>query len=260
VLLKDKVGIVSGLGPGLGTAVALAFAREGADVALLARREENLRDVAKDVERMGRRAFWSPTDVTDGAACQRFVDQAHRALGRIDILVNNAFYGGPQALLVEGNLDAWRQAMEVNYWGALNMVDAVLPFMRLAGEGRIVNVTTAAIRLRAPGRGAYIGSKSAVAGMTKALATELGEYGIRVNSIVPGWIWGPVIERMFAEQASERGVDPQVIYSENASQLALQYLPTADEIAGTVIFFASSLSRAVTGQALDVNAGQWYSP
>lgn len=258
MLLENRVGIVSGVGPGMGREIALAFAREGADVALGARHEEQLKEVAAEVEQLGRRAFWLPTDITDPAQCRRLADGAREALGRIDILVNNAHYSQPRQLFAESNLNDWRQAMEVNYWGSLNMTQAAVPYMRELGEGRVIMINTLVVRKPNPAGGPYVGSKSALAGTTRVLAKELGEFGIRVNSIHPSYIYGPSMKRHFAQLAAERGVDAQVVYDEIASQTALNYIPPVEEVAGVVLFFASDLARPITGQSLDVNAGEAF--
>lgn len=189
-LLDAKVAIVSGIGPGMGRDIALAFAREGADVVLGGRTEKKLRRVAQDVESLGRRALPVACDIADEQACRRLVERATGELGGIDVLVNNAFHNGDFSTLLDANLDRWRETMDVNLFGALHMVRAVVPAMRERGDGRIIMVNTMSTQRIEPGWGAYAASKGALATATKTLARELGPFGIRVNAPHPGYIWG----------------------------------------------------------------------
>jgi NAD(P)-dependent dehydrogenase (short-subunit alcohol dehydrogenase family) len=125
----------------------------------------------------------------------------------------------------------------------------------VSAGGSIVIVNTMSAHRPQPRFGGYAAAKAALAMITRTLAAELGPQGIRVNGLHPGYIWGPNVEMYFAHKASQRGVDPQVVYAEVAGESPLGFVPTAEQIAGAVVFFASDLSAAVTGQALDVNAG-----
>ncbi len=127
--MHGKVALVAGVGPGLGAESALAMAREGADLVLAARRPQLLEQVAQEIEHLGRRVVWKPTDVTDAEACGPLVHAARDAFGGIDVLVNNAFYQGEMGSLLETDLDDWRRVMDVNLLGALSMTRAVVPAM-----------------------------------------------------------------------------------------------------------------------------------
>ena len=255
VLLEGKVGVIAGVGPGLGRATAMAFARQGADVVLSARTTETSDKLAEEIRGLGRRALVVPCDVTDADACgvlaQRTVDE----LGRLDVLVFNAFYEGPHRTVERADLDNWRQNMDVNFFGALHLVRAMTPALRDAGDGRIVLVNTMSVHEAQDRFGGYAASKAALAMICKTLALELGRDGIRVNGVFPGYIWDYAVEWYFNHKAQQRGVDPKVIYDEIADQSALGYIPDSAEVAGTIVFFASELSKACTGVALPVNAG-----
>jgi NAD(P)-dependent dehydrogenase (short-subunit alcohol dehydrogenase family) len=258
-LLEGRVAVLSGLGPGLGRAVALRFAEEGADLALGARREDHLREVADEIRARGRRVVWRSTDITDPRACVALADAAREELGRIDVLVNNAFTSGaPRTVVEDADLSWWRQVMEVNHWGSIHMTRAVIPDMKAQGSGRIVMINAMAMRRVRPTWGAYVGSKSALAGVTKVLSVELGRFGIRVNAVHPGYIYAGAVQAFFEQQAAERGVTPQQIYDEVAAETCLRFLPTPEDIAGSVLYFASDLALPVTGQSLEVNAGHWF--
>jgi NAD(P)-dependent dehydrogenase (short-subunit alcohol dehydrogenase family) len=127
--------------------------------------------------------------------------------------------------------------------------------MKDRGGGSIVMISSMIVRDVLSGQSTYAASKGALLMAAQGLARELGAYGIRVNSVVPGYIWGPNLQIGFRLEAKQRGVDPQVLYDEVAAKIALGRIPTSQEIADAVLFFASDLSRAVTGQSLDVNGG-----
>jgi NAD(P)-dependent dehydrogenase (short-subunit alcohol dehydrogenase family) len=258
VLLEGKVGIVSGVGPNIGRSIALALAREGADLALAARREDVLHDVRAEVEALGRRAACIPTDITDAAQCRRLAAQTHEQFGRIDVLVNNAFLAAPVERFETSNVDDWRQAMEVNYWGSLYMTHAVVPYMREAGGGCVIMIN-AGRDSSTPGFAPYIGSKAALRATSRVLAQELGASGIRVNSVVPNYTGeADDLRRRFAAAADARGVDVQVVLDEIEQRNALGFIPTPDDVAKAVLFFASDLSNAATGQYLFVDGGFLY--
>jgi NAD(P)-dependent dehydrogenase (short-subunit alcohol dehydrogenase family) len=257
MLLDGKVVLVSGVGPGLGRDVALRCAAEGAAVVLGARTLERVEKLAVEVQAAGGRATPVALDVTDPASATAAVDAAVAAYGRLDVVVNNAFNYGDQKLVVEADLDHWRELMEVNFFGALQVTRAAVPALRESGDGRVVMVNTMSVRKIAARAGAYAGSKGALETVTKTLAVELGPEGIRVNGIHPGYIWGQSVEDYLKYLASQRGVTPDDVYREIADETCLKYLPSSEEIAGSVLFFASDLSKPVTGQSLSVNAGHW---
>ena len=258
MLLQDKVAVVAGIGPGLGRDSALALARHGADVVLSARTTETCEQVAKEVAEIGRRAVVVPCDITDPAACDALAAATADAFGRLDVLVVNAFREGPHRTVQAADLDDWRTTMEVNFFGSLHVVRSAVPQLRATGDGRIILVNTMSVHQAQERFGGYAASKAALAMICKTLALELGRDCIRVNGIFPGYIWAHAVEMYFAHKASQRGVDPQVVYDEIAGETALGYIPTSEEIAGTVVFFASELSRACTGVALPVNAGHVF--
>jgi NAD(P)-dependent dehydrogenase (short-subunit alcohol dehydrogenase family) len=254
MLLAGRIAIVSGIGPGLGRDVALALAAAGADVALAARSPAHLEPVAREVEALGRRALPVETDITSAEACRNLVERTLETFGRVDVLVNNAYHPGPYELFEADDLARWRAPIEVNLFGTLQLTQAAVPAMKEEG-GSIVMINSMIVRRVLPTMLSYAASKGALLAASQGLARELGRYGIRVNSVVPGYIWGPSLEGYFAHQAKQRGVDPRVVYDEIASQIALGRIPDSREISGAVVFFASDLSRAITGQSLDVNGG-----
>jgi NAD(P)-dependent dehydrogenase (short-subunit alcohol dehydrogenase family) len=256
VLLENKIAIVSGIGPGMGRDIALAFAREGANLALGARSAEYLESVAKEVRALGRRALALPTDITNLADCARLVGAAEEELGGIDVLVNNAYHPGTYELFESSDLERWRAPVEVNLFGSLRLTQEVVPRMKKRGGGSIVFVNSMIVRDVLPTMASYAASKGALLAAAQGLARELGPHHIRVNSVLPGYIWGATLEGYFKMMADARKVTPQTVYDEVAAKIALGKIPSSEEIAGAVLFFASDLSRVVTGQSLDVNGGQ----
>lgn len=256
-LLAGKVVVVSGVGPDLGRAIALRSAQAGADLVLAARTASRLQDVAKEVAALGRRAVTVPADITDEQAAARLAGAAVDAFGHVDTLVNNAFAIPPLAPLAGTDLAAIRAAFETNVLAALRLTRLFTPALAASG-GSVVMINSAVLRHSRINYGGYKMAKSALLSLAQSLATELGPHGIRVNSVAPGWIWGETLKWYFGYLADQRGVDRQQVYDETAATTDLRKLPEPDEIADAVVFLASPLARAITGQCLDVNSGEYH--
>jgi len=257
MLLENEVIVISGVGPGLGRGLALRCAKAGADVVLAARNGPRLTEVAKEVAQFGRRAVPVETDVTDDAACRRLVDTALESFGRVDGLVNNAFAIPPLTDLAKVDLDAVRAAFETNVLAALRLTRLLTPALAERG-GSVVMINSAVLRHSRRTFGAYKMSKAALLALAQSLSTELGPQGIRVNTVAPGYIWADNLKWYFDHLAQKRGVSAQEVYDETAATTDLRKLPEPDEIADAVVFMLSPLARAVTGQCLDVNGGEWH--
>ena len=258
MLLENRIAIVSGIGPGMGRDISLALAREGAHLVIAARTTVALDALAAEIRALGRRALCVPTDIANADQCRRLAEAAHAEFGRIDVLVNNAFKGGLEPAVADGRMEDWRRIFDVNVFGSLQLTQATIPHMRAQGGGSIIFINSMSVRIIEPHFGAYAASKGALLTAAQTLAKELGVYKIRVNSVVPGYIWGPALAGYFKRLAQERGTTPEAIYAEIAARTALRHIPTSEEIADAVVFFASDLSRAITGQALDVNGGHYF--
>lgn len=283
MMLKGSTALVTGIGPGMGRDIALGLAREGADVLLVARSDKVVPSVVAEIEELGRKGIPIYGNIADAEDCARIAAEASAAVATlaaddpetddelgprvgIDILVNSAFHGGEHVRFEDADLKRWRRPVDINYFGTLQLTQAVLPLVKAAsartGDARIVMINTMSVHHLETGAGSYAGSKAALGAVTKTLALELGEYGIRVNAVHPGYIWGDSVKIYFEWQAKDRGGDTtwQDIYDERAAETALGYLPHSSEIAGAVVFFASPLAKCVTGTALPVNAGHWMPP
>lgn len=256
-LLEGKVIVVAGVGPGLGAALATGAAAHGADVVLAARTERRLAKVADRVRECGRRALVVPSDLTDDASCAALVERAMAEFGRIDGLVNNAFTMPPMKPLTETDAADIRATFETNVLAALRLTRLCAPALESSG-GSAVMINSAVLRHSRAEYGAYKMGKASLLAMTQNLATELGPRGIRVNSVAPGWIYGGAVKWYFDHQAQQRGVTHDDIYAETAAATDLRRLPLPEEVADAVVFLLSDMARAITGQCLDVNAGEFH--
>jgi len=257
MLLADKVIVVAGVGTGLGRSLAVRGAQQGADVVLAARTAARLDEVAKEVTALGRRALAVPADVTDPDAAAYLAEAAVQEFGRVDALVYNALAMPPIADLAAVGLDAIQAGFDGNVVSALRLTRLFIPALA-ASAGSVVMINSMVVRYSQRTMGPYKLAKAALLAMAQSLATELGPQGIRVNSVAPGHIWGDSLKWYFGYLGHKRGVDAQVIYDETAASIDLGRLPEPDEIADAALFLASDLARAVTGQCLDVNCGEYH--
>ncbi|MCG7595456.1 SDR family oxidoreductase [Mycobacterium sp. PSTR-4-N] len=255
-MLENKVVLISGVGPALGTTLARRCAQEGADLVLAARTVERLEGVAGEVEGLGRRAVSVGTDITDEAQVSNLVEKSLEAYGRVDVLINNAFKVPSMKPLAKTSFDHIRETFELTVLGALRLIQGLTPTLAQA-KGSVVNVNSMVVRHSDPKQGAYKMAKSALLAMSQSLASELGGQGIRVNSVLPGYIWGGTLQGYFEHQAGKYGTTVDEIYKAAAVNSDLKRLPTEDEVASAILFMASDLSSGITGQALDVNCGEY---
>jgi NAD(P)-dependent dehydrogenase (short-subunit alcohol dehydrogenase family) len=255
-MLENKVVVISGVGPALGTTLAKRCAKAGADLVLAARTVERLEDVAKEISDIGGRAVTVGTDITDESQVNNLVEQTLEAYGRVDVLINNAFRVPSMKPFANTTFEHMRDAIELTVFGALRMVQGFTPALA-ESKGSVVNVNSMVVRHSQAKYGAYKMAKSALLAMSQTLATELGEQGIRVNSVLPGYIWGGTLKSYFEHQAGKYGTSVDDIYNAAAAGSDLKRLPTEEEVASAILFMASDLSSGITGQALDVNCGEY---
>jgi NAD(P)-dependent dehydrogenase (short-subunit alcohol dehydrogenase family) len=255
MILKDKVIIITGAGPGMGQAMCRGAAAEGAKVAVSARSVDAINAIRNDIIAKGGEAIAVPTDVSDTAQCKRLAEETLKAFGRIDGLVNSAYYHPPWTPLHEADVDEVMQAMNVNALGGLRMAQAVIPAMKAQGSGSIVNISTLATRKPFPGEGGYAMAKAALAHMTRHMAVELAGTGIRINTTLMGWLDGAPLQGFF-ESMGEGG---DAFRKQRASEIPIGHIPPDRDCAKAVYFFLSDYASEVTGAALDVNGGDWVS-
>jgi NAD(P)-dependent dehydrogenase (short-subunit alcohol dehydrogenase family) len=255
-LLSGKVCVVSGVGPGLGRHAALQLAAHGAPVVLAARNAERLTAVAEEITAAGGEARAVPTDISDPAQCEALFQAAADAFGGVDVLVNNAFRMDVFQTFRDVDLDRWRKVVETNLFGTLQIVKACLPHLEARGGGSVVMVGSMAARQPPPLEGAYSIAKGGLLTATRVLALELGGRDIRVNAVLPSWMWGPNVRTYVDMTAQAREVDPQRVVDEIVEKMPLRRIPTDEEVAGSIVYLASDLSAALTGQAVDANGGE----
>jgi len=254
--LRDQVGIVSGAAKGMGRAISLKLAGEGAHLVLAAREPGPLEALAREVEALGRRALVAPTDVREEAQVRAMVERALDAFGQIDILVNTAGITGPVETPVQDvKVEEWDEVLAVNLRGTFLCVKYVLPAMLARRRGKIVNIAgTSGLRgykLRAP----YSSSKWAVRGFTRTVALEAGPFNVNVNCVAPGIVKGDRMDKLCREKARKRGWTPEQVYQEYVNEMALRRLTTPEDVASAVVFLCSEESRNMTGQTVTVDGG-----
>jgi NAD(P)-dependent dehydrogenase (short-subunit alcohol dehydrogenase family) len=261
MLLKDKVVVVSGIGPGLGVKLAVEAAREGAaGVVCAARSAEKLEDAEARIRKIAPKCgvLKCVTDITDRKQCEALAAQATQRFGRIDALVNSAYQHGAMDYASTADLDVWAEPIGTNLYGTLKLTQSVLPQMKQQGGGAIVMINTMAVHLVPPGGGAgYAASKGGLAVAARYLAKELGPSNIRVNSIYMGWMWGAPVQAYVARQAAELNLPEEKLKARIAAGIPLGRIPSDDECARAALFLVSDYASAVTGASLDANGGAW---
>lgn len=255
--MQTRNAIVTGSTSGIGLATARELARRGCNVMLngMGDRAEIDRNCAAIAEESGRTVAYSAADLSRPEEARALVAEATAALGPIDIVVNNA---GVQhvAAFHEFPEEKWDLLLAVNLSAPFHIVKAALPAMRERGWGRIVNTASVLGMVAAPHKPAYVAAKHGLVGLTKALAVEVGEFGITCNAVCPGTVLTPLIENQIAQQASVTGL-PE---SEVLKKVFLQNMPTGrlirpEEIAATIAFLCSDEAGSITGAVIAADGG-----
>jgi NAD(P)-dependent dehydrogenase (short-subunit alcohol dehydrogenase family) len=259
MLLKDKVVIVSGIGPGLGIELALEAAKQGARLAICARTQSKLDDAVKQIAALGlgTQVLALATDVTRRDQCRALAQQTQQHFGRIDALINSAYDPGSFDLVENADLDGWKRALDVNLFGTMNLTLEVIPAMKAQRGGAIVMINTMVTRKPMPTQAGYGASKAALASATQHLALELGRYNIRVNSAFMGWMWGPSVEGYFNGLSKQTGQSVDDLRAAVEKNIPLGRIPEDGDCAKAAIFLASDYSCAMTGANLEVNGGEY---
>lgn len=224
---------------------------------LAARTVERVEDVAKQITDLGRRAIAVGTDITDQTQADNLVAESLEAFGKVDVLINNAFRVPSMKPFAKTSFEHIRDTVELTVLGALRLIQGFTTAL-VESKGSVVNVNSMVVRHSDPKQGAYKMAKAALLAMSQSLASELGGQGIRVNSVLPGYIWGGTLQGYFEHQAAKYGTGVDQIYAAAAANSDLKRLPTEDEVASAILFLASDLSSGITGQTIDVNCGEYH--
>lgn len=256
-LLEGKTVVVSGVGAGLGHQVAAAVVRDGGHAVLGARTEANLAKSAGEIDPEGTHTAYRPTDITDEAQCEALAALARERFGGIDAVVHvaawDSYFGGVQ----DADFATWQQVIDVNLLGTLRMTRACLPALKARGGSVVFIGTQSAVAAPSQVRqAAYAASKGALTSAMYSLAHEVGPDRIRVNTVLPGWMWGPPVEAYVQFTADTEGVPEKEVRDRLAARMALPDLATDGDVADAAVFLASDRARAITGQSLLVNAGE----
>lgn len=242
-LLADKIAVVTGAGRGIGRAVALAYAKMGADVVCVSRTEENSAKVAAEVEAIGRRAWAVAVDVSDTAAVNAAAKGILESTGRVDILVNNAGVTRDN-LLMRMSEEEWDTVIDTNLKGAFNFTKALTRSFIKQRSGRIINIASVIGLIGNAGQSNYAASKAALIGFTKSIAKELATRGITVNAIAPGFIETDMTAAL--NEKMREGI---------LGNVPLGRFGSPDDIAHAAVFLAMEPSGYITGQVLTVDGG-----
>jgi 3-oxoacyl-[acyl-carrier protein] reductase len=242
--LQGKVAIVTGARKGIGEAVALALAREGADLVMVSRSIQSDSELVREIEKMGRRVFVKRVDVGDQSQVEEMVEDTLRNFGRVDVLFNNAGIYKP-AMLWNMTAEQWDDVIRINLTGAFYCLQAVAKPMMKQKSGSIINVTSSAGLIGTIGQVNYTAAKGGIYALTKSAAKELAKYGIRVNTIAP---------------MADTDMTSKIAHDPKLSEKYLERMPMGrfgqpEEIGPAVVFFASDESSYITGQTLCIDGG-----
>ena len=257
MILEGKRIVVVGVGPGLGREVAEISLRDGARVVIGARTQSKLEQIAKELDPSGERVVSCVVDITDEALCAAIMQTAVDRFGGLDAVVLVAAFDAILGTLESTPIEGWRRALETNVIGTMQLVQAAAPHLETSGGGSIVLIGSQAMWLppHVP-QIAYASAKGAIHAGMRHLAQELGPKKIRVNMVVPTFMWGPPVELYVKWQANERGLSEQEIIDEITARMPLGEIPADEDVAEAVAFFCSDRARMITGETLLVNAGE----
>ena len=249
VSMKGKKVLITAGASGLGLEMARVFVAAGSDVFVCDVNTESLEAARKELPQI----HAVVADVSDEASVVSLFDQVQQKLGGLDVLINNAGIAGPTGYVETLSLADWERTLDVNITGQFLCARLAVPLLKASKAGVMINMSSAAGHLGFAGRSAYSASKWAVIGFTKSLAIELGQFGVRVNAILPGAVEGPRIRAVIAAKAETLGVPVEELARSYEQQASMGRMVTARDIANMALFTASGAAGSVSGQALAVD-------
>jgi NAD(P)-dependent dehydrogenase (short-subunit alcohol dehydrogenase family) len=256
MLLAEKVAVITGGGRGIGRAIAIKFAGEGAAVAVAARTVSEIEAVAQEVRAAGGRAAAIATEVSSEHDCERLVNETISQLGRVDILVNNAGEYGPVKPVEEISPAEWDRVIAVHLRGAYLLTRLALPGMYARGSGAILNISSLSAKSAFGWGSPYAAAKAGMLGLTRVVAAEAARKGVRVNAICPGPVTETKMSKDLGETLAKRlGVSKEEQLKGFLNTILQGRGQTANEIAAAALFLCSDEASAITGQALNVDGG-----
>jgi 2-hydroxycyclohexanecarboxyl-CoA dehydrogenase len=247
--LRGKTALVTGGGRGIGRAIALGLAQEGAQVAVLDILADNAAAVAREIEATGVKALALPADLTKRAQVDRAVADTLAQFGQIDILVNNAGWDRME-LFLDSEEETWDKIIAINFKGILYVCKAALPSMVARGQGKVISIASDAGRAGSTGEAVYAGTKGAIIAFSKTLAREMARHKITVNVVCPGLTETPLLQSI-REQSSKT----EKVIEAVTRAIPLGRVGQPEDIAGAVVYLASPAADFVTGQTLSVSGG-----
>jgi 3-oxoacyl-[acyl-carrier protein] reductase len=255
--LKNRVAIIAASSQGIGRATAEAFASEGCRVAICARKGEKLHTAADDIKsKYGVEVLAQPFDVTDASAVQGFVKAVADKFGSVDICVTNA--GGPPAKgFLEASIEEWRKAVEQNFLSTIYFAREVIPYMQRKKWGRIVTITSIAVKQPVTDLILSNSVRAGVVGLVKSLANEFGKDGILVNNVGPGLTATDRLMHLAKARSAAAGKDEKQILAEWAGEIPLKRVGEPREIADAIVWLASERASFITGQTILVDGGSY---
>jgi len=256
VLLENKVALITGSGRGIGRAMAMLFAKEGAAVFLTARTESELASVAKEVKDQGGKAAYITADLTNARECEKVILEMHKKFGRVDILVNNAGHYGPVVPVEEYPLEEFEKVINVHLRAAFVLSKLALPGMYARKSGVILNISSLSAKSAFGWGSAYAAAKAGLLGLTRVMAAEAARNGVRVNAICPGPVTETVMSKELGNTLAKRlNVSPEEQLKGFLNSILQGRGQTAIEIAQAALFLCSDMSSAIVGQSINVDGG-----